>query len=121
MISGDSEVVEFFRGFFRGVLVSSLGESAAEALLSILRRGLGREPSELFWEDPKAFYSGLERVLGMGAKVLIDLFVSAINHEGNLNIKSENFLKLIRNGSPKSIEEIRLIIRGLAEGKKGEG
>ncbi|MEM2152330.1 MAG: hypothetical protein QW241_04330, partial [Candidatus Bathyarchaeia archaeon] len=58
--------IEVFRMICREVLHSSLGESAGEAVLFFLRRGLGRDPFEVFWEDPGAFYRELERVFGVG-------------------------------------------------------
>jgi hypothetical protein len=109
----DREVIEFFSCLFRRVLASSLGESAAEALLSVLKRGLGREPSEIFWENPKEFYSGMEKTIGMGAEVLVRLLVDAINRESNLNMSPDKFIELMRSGNPKSIEEIRSILRRL--------
>jgi len=116
----DGEVIEFFSRFFRRVLTSSLGESAAEALLLVLRRGLGQEPSELFWENPKEFYSGMEKTVGMGTEVLVKLLVAAINREGNLNIYPDKFIELMRSGDPKSIGEIRSILRRLAKVKLNE-
>ncbi|MEM3479187.1 MAG: hypothetical protein QXV74_04000, partial [Candidatus Bathyarchaeia archaeon] len=66
-------IIENFREVCKRIFYSSLGESASEAALFFLRRGLGRDPFEVFWEDPGAFYRELERVFGVGAKVLIKL------------------------------------------------
>ncbi|MEM2718723.1 MAG: hypothetical protein QXJ13_05735 [Candidatus Bathyarchaeia archaeon] len=61
-------IVEAFREVCRQILYSLLGESASEAALFFLRKGLGRDPFEVFWEDPGAFYRALEGFLGLALK-----------------------------------------------------
>lgn len=110
-----SFVIETFRSIFRRILCSSLGESAGEAVLFFLRRGLGRDPSDALWEDPKAVYYTMERTLGTGAKILIDILITRINQEYRLNMGSERFLSLMRNGNQDSVEEIRVFLKEIAE------
>lgn len=86
-----------------------------------LRRDLGRDPFEVFWDDPGAIYREMEKVFGVGAKVLIKLLVSRINSEFGLNISSERFLELMRSGDQRSIDEMRSFLTKIAESYKGKG
>ncbi|MEM2728715.1 MAG: hypothetical protein QXF59_06570 [Candidatus Bathyarchaeia archaeon] len=114
-------IIENFREVCKRIFYSSLGESASEAALFFLRRGLGRDPFEVFWEDPGAFYRELERVFGVGAKVLIKLLVSRINSEFGLNMSSERFVELMQRGDESSVEEIRSFLTKIAESCRGKG
>lgn len=111
----DHPIVGAFREICKRILCSLLGESACGATLFFLRRGLGRDPFEVFWDDPGAFYREMERVFGVGAKLLIKLFVSRINDELGLNMSPEHFLELMRSGDQRSVEEIRLFLTKIAE------
>ncbi|MEM3479840.1 MAG: hypothetical protein QXV74_07360 [Candidatus Bathyarchaeia archaeon] len=75
----------------------------------------------MFWEDPGAFYRELERVFGVGAKVLIKLLVSRINSEFGLNMSSERFVELMQRGDESSVEEIRSFLTKIAESCRGKG
>ncbi|MEM4982869.1 MAG: hypothetical protein QXK73_04685 [Candidatus Bathyarchaeia archaeon] len=108
-------LIEFLRSIFKKTLHSTLGGSASEAVLFFLKKGLSRDPFDVFWEDPRAFYRGMERVFGVGAEVLIKLLVSRINSEFGLNISPGHFLDLMRNGDQSSIEEIRSLIKKVAK------
>ncbi|MEM2151408.1 MAG: hypothetical protein QXG68_07810 [Candidatus Bathyarchaeia archaeon] len=107
--------IEVFRETLRKMICSSLGESAGEAVLFFLREALKRDPFEVLWEDPRAVYYEMTKVLGEGAKVLINLLVTNINRECGLNISPDHFLKLMRNGNQRSVEELRLFLRKMAE------
>lgn len=106
---------------FSEFLRSSLGEAAGEAILFLLRRELKRDPFEVFWENPKAFYRGIERVLGVGAKILIKLLISRINSELGLSMSPERFLKLMQSDNKSSIEEVRSFIANMHESYKSKG
>ncbi|MBS7625308.1 MAG: hypothetical protein QXF59_05365 [Candidatus Bathyarchaeia archaeon] len=112
--------VKVFREVFRRVLLSSLGESAGEAALFFLRRSLGCDPFEVFWDNPGGFYRELEKIFGVGTKVLIRLLASRINSELGLNIDPERFLELMRSEDRRSAEEIRSLIMKIAELYEGK-
>ncbi|MEM2384833.1 MAG: hypothetical protein QXL74_06025 [Candidatus Bathyarchaeia archaeon] len=107
--------IEVFRETSRKIICSSLGESAGEAVLFFLREALKCDPFEVLWEDPRAVYYEMMRVLGEGAKVLINLLVTNINRERGLNMSPDHFLELMRNGDQRSVEELRLFLRKMAE------
>ncbi|MEM3955633.1 MAG: hypothetical protein QW424_02625 [Candidatus Bathyarchaeia archaeon] len=114
-------VINAFREICGQIFYSLLGESAFEATLFFLRRGLGRDPFEVFWNDPKTFYHEMEKVFGVGAKVLIKLLMSRINSEFGLNMSPERFLELMRRGDERSVEEIRSFLIKIAELYRGQG
>lgn len=110
-----SLIIEDLHNVFKRILYSSLGESASEALLFILRKELGSDPIETFWKDPKTVYHAMEKTLGAGAKVLINVLITRIGQEYGLNMKPEYFLDLMRRGEQSSIREIRAFLKRIAE------
>ncbi|MEM1997172.1 MAG: hypothetical protein QXZ27_03870 [Candidatus Bathyarchaeia archaeon] len=117
-VSAACSTVEVFRDVSKRILCSSLGESASEAVLFFLHKGLGRDPFNAFWEDPKAVYCEMERIFGVGARVLINILVAGINREYGLNMSPEHFLEIIRDGDQMAIEEMRSFMRKIAEAHK---
>lgn len=103
-------VIETFREICKKILYSSLGESSGEAVLFFLRKGLSKDPFEVLWNNPKAFYREMEKVFGIGANVIINLLVTKINNEFGLSMSFEHFLELIRSNDQQSIKEIRSFI-----------
>lgn len=114
-IMEESFIIETFRNIFRKILYSSLGESAGEALLFILRMELGRDLVEAFWEDPRVVYQTMEKILGIGTKVLIDILVTRIRQDYGLNIESEYVLDLMRRGDQSSTRGMRFLLRKIVE------
>lgn len=114
-------VIETLNEICKRILYSMLGESACLAILFFLRKGLSRDPFEVFWDDPKAFYSELKKVLGAGADLLIKLLVSRINSDFGLNMNPERFLELMHNGDQSSIEEIRAFLIRIVESYASKG
>lgn len=114
-----NSIIEDFREVCKQILCSSLSESACEAALFFLRRGLGRDPFEVFWDNPGVFYRELEKVFGVGARVLIRLLVSRINNEFSLNMNPQRFLELMQRGDQQSIDEIRSFIAKVSELYRG--
>ena len=110
-----SFVIEIFGTVLRNILRSSLGESAGEAVLFFLRRGLGRDPFEAFWDNPKSVYQEMVNIFGVGAKILINILVMRINSEFGLNMSSERFVELMQRGDESSVEEIRSSLTKIAE------
>ncbi|MGP3702811.1 MAG: hypothetical protein ACKD6N_03430 [Candidatus Bathyarchaeota archaeon] len=113
--------VEVFREIFRKIVYSSLGESAGEVLMFFLQKDLGRDPFNIFWENPEAFYYTIKKVFGVGAEVLINLLVGEINKGCGLNINQEHFLELICSGSQGCVEELHNFLKKVAELYRREG
>ncbi|MCX8170733.1 MAG: hypothetical protein N3E47_01995 [Candidatus Bathyarchaeota archaeon] len=117
----EDSIIEVFRNVCRRALHSGLGESAGEAVLFFLHRGLGRDPFNALWEDPKSVYYEMEKIFGVGAKILINLLIAGVNKEYGLNMNHERLLELMRCGDQMSIEEIRSFMRKIAEAHKYRG
>lgn len=115
MLKNNCSAIDVFRRVCRRILCLSFGESAGEAILFFLQDNLGRDPFEVLWDDPKAFYQALEKIFGAGAKVLINVLVTTINRECGLNFDPEDFLNLIRGGDQRSVEKIRYFMSMVAE------
>lgn len=114
-MSNDRGSIKVFRMVSRRVLCSSLGFSSGKAILFFLKEALGRDPFEVLWENPKAFYDEIVKVFGDGAKILISILVENINLECGLSMSPEHFIEIIQSENQSSLEEIRSFIRMVAE------
>lgn len=104
-----------FRRVFKMVLYSSLGKSATEAILFFLQNELERNIFEMLWENPKKVYSAMEKILGAGAKILINLLVTTLNREYGLNMNPDSFIELMCSDDQNSIKKIRSFLKKIAE------
>lgn len=104
-------IIEKLREMYESTIYSSIGESAGRAILLFLWKNLKRDPFIVLWEDPITFHNALEKILGVGAKVLIRLLVSTFSERG-LTISPDYFLELIDRGA---VEEIRFYLTKMAE------
>lgn len=112
--------IDAFRDVFRRIIYSSLGRSAGEAVMLLLREIIRRDPIEVLWENPKAVYDEMVKIFGEGTKVLISILVSNINKEYGLNMSPERFLELMRDGSQNAVEEMRSLIESVAKARRRE-
>lgn len=110
--------INAFRETSRKIICSSLGESAGEAAIFLLKEALRRDPFEVLWENPREFYEEMVRVFGEGAKVLINVLIISIDREYGLSMRPERFLELMREGNQRALEEIRSFMRMVAEARK---
>lgn len=94
---------------------SLFGEPGREILLFYLRKSLGRDPFEVLWEDPRVFYHGLEKFFGVSARIFIEVLINKVNEECGLNASPERFVRLMKEGGERSIEEIREYVKKVAE------
>lgn len=115
----DDVFIEAFRETSRRIFCSSLGESAGEAVIFLLKEAMKSDPFVALWENPKIFYNEMVKVFGEGAKILINLLITTVNQECGLNMDPKHFLDLMCEGSQKSLDEIRSFIRRVAEIRGG--
>lgn len=100
---------------FKRILYSSLGKSATEAILFFLQGELKRNTFEALWENPNMVYCALEKILGVGAKILINLLITTVNKEYGLNINPDSFIELMRSEDQSSVKKIRSFLEKIAE------
>lgn len=112
--------LKVFRRVFKVVLYSSLGKSATEAILFFLQNELERSIFEMLWENPKKVYSAMEKILGAGAKILINLLVTTVNREYGLDMNPDSFIELMCSDDQNSVEEIRSFLKKIAEAYEKE-
>lgn len=109
-----------FRETFRRIVCSSLGESAGEAVIFLIKEALRRDPIEALWDNPSVVYNEMVRLFGEGTKILISILASNINRECGLSVNPEYLLELMRNGSRSAIDEIRSFIESVVKAQRGQ-
>ena len=95
---------EAVRGLFRSIL----GETGTSVFEFNLTRILGRDPFELFYEDPPLFYEGLKKMFTAGADAILRLIGDVlINGSGLTNVTIEDFLNFMERGDPEAKAKLR--------------
>jgi len=98
------DVREAVRGLFRSIL----GETGTSVFEFNLTRILGRDPFELFYEDPPLFYEGLKKMFTAGADAILRLIGNVlINGSGLTNVTIEDFLNFMERGDPEAKAKLR--------------
>jgi len=100
----------------RQAIVSLLGEPIADAILFHLKRKLERNPFEVLWENPKAFYNGLKEIFGQeGSKVLIMGLVDILAEMFSIDLNPRGLVKLMNSEVPRSVKEIQKFLKEIAD------
>lgn len=123
-----SIILNNLRETFREVIASSMGSSVCDAIEFYLRKYLGKDPFEVFWDDPPKFFGALQKVFGAGAEVFIKMLILGVNRKYGLRYDAETFLKLLNSKNEKSLMKFHDILKKIFgprnpsdEGKEGEG
>jgi len=111
-------VREAVKGLFRSIL----GETGTSVFEFNLTRILGRDPFEVFYEDPPLFYEGLRKMFTAGADAIMKLIGNVlINGSGLTSITVEEFLDFMRRGDPEAKAKLREMILEFDRRKSGSG
>ena len=108
-------IISKVRKIFGEIMGSALGPSISVIIGFQLEKRLNRDPFEVLWENPKAFYTELRNMFADGAEVLISVVARGLMKRYNLGLSSDEFLKLISSDDEKSKEKLHKIWINLAK------
>ena len=120
MEDSDLEVLNVIRDSLSRAFEVILGSNGLYVLKFHLERRLGADMYGVFYENPHRFYKALEDFLGGGADALMRLTFAWLiqnEHLNPMNLKPEDFVKLLKEGG----ETAKIIIRSAFKGKSEIG
>ena len=95
---------------FREAITEALGSSPHKIILFHLERLFGEDPYGVLAEDPKAFYIGLQRVLGPGADVVLSFVDAYLGKRYHVEFPVGEFLTVFTTGEEKQKQRLFEVI-----------
>ena len=83
-----------------------------------LKQKFGKDPYEVLIDDPRAFFNGLEEVLGPGAEAVISLIGTFLVIKYNVDCTAKEFVKLVTKGDEPSKCILKKILTDVGHSSK---
>ena len=101
---------EAARKVWEEATTTSLGPTSYTVITFHLKQKFGKEPSEVFVEDPKAFYTALKEIFGVGADNIISLVGTFLTNKYGMTCSPESFVNLVLEGDESSKNKLEEIL-----------
>ena len=108
------------RRIFEEATTAALGPTCNPVITFHLQRKFGKDPSETFIEDPKAFYGALEEVFGAGAQHIILIVATLLIKKHCMTCSAGDFLHLLMKGDEASKKILAEIFSCAANEKQNQ-
>jgi hypothetical protein len=100
---------ETVRKVFEEATSTALGSSCNTVITFHLKQKFGKDPYEVFAEDPRAFYTALEEIFGAGAESIITLVGTFLINRYGLTLSAQSFVNLVVKGDKSSKNKLQEI------------
>lgn len=90
----------------------SLGPTSYTVITFHLKQKFEKDPSEVFVEDPRAFYTALKEIFGAGAESIISLVGTLLINKYGITCSPESFVSLVVEGDESSKNKLEEILSG---------
>lgn len=99
---------------FEEATTTALGSSCSVVIEFHLKQKFGKDPYEVFLEDPKSFYEALEEIFGAGAESMISLVGTFLIKKYGITCTATEFLNLVVNGDEPARRALKEILTCIA-------
>lgn len=107
---GKVALYEVARKVFEEATIAALGSDVNAVIMFHLKQKFGKDPSEVFVEDPGAFYTALKEIFGAGADGIISLVGMLLINKYGVTYSTENFVNLVVKGDKSSKDKLGEIL-----------
>jgi hypothetical protein len=104
------------RKVFEEATTSALGSDVNAVITFHLRQKFGKDPSEVFVEDPAAFYAALKAIFGAGADSIISLVGTLLINKYGITCSADTFVSLVVKGDKSSKDKLGEILSHVLHG-----
>lgn len=94
---------------------TALGPTCNTVIEFHLKQKFGRDPSEVFVEDPRTFYIALKEIFGAGAESIISLIGTYLVNEYGVTGGAERFVNLVVKGDESSKNKLEEILSKIVD------
>ncbi len=98
------------RKVFEEATTTALGPTCNTVITFHLKQKFGKDPCEVFLEDPRAFYTALEEIFGAGAQSIINLVATFLIDKYGMTYNAEEFVNLMVKGDKSSKSKLEKIL-----------
>ena len=105
---------EVARKIFEEATTAALGSTCNTVITFHLEKRFGRDPCEVFVEDPRAFYVALEEIFGAGADSIVSLVGSYLVRKYGISYTPERFVSFVVTGDESSRHKLKEILSRVA-------
>ena len=95
---------------FEEATAATLGSTCSTVISYHLGRKFNKDPFEVFVDDPKSFYGGLQEVFGPGAESMLNLVGTCLAKKYNVDCNAEEFAKSVIKGDESSKAKLKEIL-----------
>ncbi len=96
---------------FEAATSDSLGATFHAIISFHLKKKFGKDPYEVFVDNPALFYNGLKEVIGEGAEALITLVSTFIKVKYAVDFAIEDIKRLFTGNEPDSPDKMRELLQ----------
>ena len=83
---------------FEEAIIEAIGSPSYTIICFHLKKEFGEDPYETLENDPKAFYKGLQRVLGAGADVVLTIINTYLEKRYHVDFPRGDFATIFKEG-----------------------
>jgi hypothetical protein len=99
---------------FEEATTTALGSSCSVVIEFHLKQKFGKDPYEVFVEDPKSFYEALKEIFGAGAESMITLVGTFLIKKYGITCTASEFLNLVVDGDEPAKRTLKEILKNIA-------
>lgn len=108
MITTDKETLrQTMCKAFEEATTEAMGSTFPTIMCFHMTRMLCKDPFEVLIDDPKAFYNGLEKILGTGAEAVLSLIYTFLAKKYKIDCTNEEFIKTFIQGDEQSKRRLK--------------
>jgi hypothetical protein len=105
---------------FEEAITTALGSSCSVVIEFHLKQKFGKDPYEVFLEDPKSFYEALEEIFEAGAESMISLVGTFLVKKYGITCEATEFLNLVVNGDEPAKRALKEILTSIAPNRRSD-
>lgn len=102
MIEERTVLAKTVRKVVEEATTEAVGSTFHTIIFFHLQQKFGKDPYEVFMDEPRTFYDGLDEVLGTGANAVIGLIAAFLTKQYGANCTSDELITLLIKGDTPS-------------------
>jgi hypothetical protein len=111
-----ASLYEIARKVLEEATTTALGPTCNTVITFHLKQKFGKDPCQVFIDDPKAFYSALEEIFGAGAQSIMNVVATFLRNKYGMAYNAEEFVNLMVKSDKISKNKLEEILSSTVSG-----
>ena len=117
-LSNEVSIYQTARKVLDEAITKALGSANNAVITFHLKQKFGKDPSEVFVENPRAFFVALQSIFGAGAESIVSLIGTFLITRYGMAYSTGEFLELLKVGDRSSRDKLEEILSKIASEKE---